>query len=539
MLEEIKELKQKLGQVLENKDILDLAKPVDDLQIALSNGNLLVNDLISFYEQDKSAYFPKCITEQITSYVGDANAQLNSLLAKDTAQSEQLRQNLDKLYALCLQCGITTFGFSSKEMHRLLDETKRNIQNLQGKTGKLGDELQKKTGEVQSLVQTWQNQLEEFLQTEQKKITEKSSSTVTVIDKESQDFKTVAEQNRQILTTNIEISNKLKEEINQVQKVATEKKDGIEQLLNTGKQLLEEIKKTQQESFSFKNTIDVESKNAHNLTAQIQTKLDDANQIVSQISAKNNTADDNIAKIQEKKKTVDEFYTTVETYKQEMLDTGKKAKADYSELKQTCEQKVAEYSTKTDEIVQQNTVYQEAIKELLAKAVSGGLFKVFNQRQEVLSRGTRFWKWAVVVSSMLVAVAILVVAYICEAKPDVIFFVRLAIMIPLAFLMFFAATQYKKERQAEEEYAFKSAISLSLEPYRDLLVRMRKEDQTEADFVKKLMEEVFDNPVMRMFDIEEEEEKICKTIMGYLKKLPSDKATSIIETITKKIAEQK
>jgi hypothetical protein len=68
---------------------------------------------------------------------------------------------------------------------------------------------------------------------------------------------------------------------------------------------------------------------------------------------------------------------------------------------------------------------------------------------------------------------------------------------------------------------------------------MRKEDQTEADFVKKLMEEVFDNPVMRMFDIEGEEEKICKTIMNYLKKLPTDKATSIIQTITQKIAEQK
>jgi len=112
-------------------------------------------------------------------------------------------------------------------------------------------------------------------------------------------------------------------------------------------------------------------------------------------------------------------------------------------------------------------------------------------------------------------------------------------MIPLAFLMVFTATQYKKERQAEEEYAFKSAISLSLEPYRDLLVRMRKEDQSEADFVKKLMEEVFDNPVMRMFNIEEEEEKIAKMIINLLKKLPKDKISSVIDTVTKMIAEQK
>ena len=101
--------------------------------------------------------------------------------------------------------------------------------------------------------------------------------------------------------------------------------------------------------------------------------------------------------------------------------------------------------------------------------------------------------------------------------------------------MFFAATQYKKERQAEEEYAFKSAISLSLEPYRDLLVRMRKEDQEEADFVKRLMEDVFDNPVMRLFNIEEEEERMAKMILNFLKKLPKDKSSAVIEDVSKKI----
>jgi len=57
--------------------------------------------------------------------------------------------------------------------------------------------------------------------------------------------------------------------------------------------------------------------------------------------------------------------------------------------------------------------------------------------------------------------------------------------------------------------------------------------------VKKLMEEVFDNPVMRMFNIEEEEEKIAKMIINLLKKLPKDKISSVIDTVTKMIAEQK
>jgi len=51
------------------------------------------------------------------------------------------------------------------------------------------------------------------------------------------------------------------------------------------------------------------------------------------------------------------------------------------------------------------------------------------------------------------------------------------------------------------------------------------------------MEDVFDNPVMRLFNIEEEEEKIVKMILNFLKKLPKGKSSAIIEQVSKKILE--
>jgi len=498
MLKGIEELKSKLNEVMSNPDILQIAKTIDGLEIAISNANLLSNTLISFYQNEESAYFPRTITDKIEVFIRDANAQLNTLTAKKPPD-KQLQENLDKLYEICLQSGITSFGFKSKELNHILDNAKRNIQCIEKKASEINDELEKQT----------------------------------------QEFKRNVDEKNTVLDSNVNSSNELKGKVTQIEQSAKEKNESIENLLADASKLLEEIKKAQQEANATKNAIDSENINTQNITSQIQSKLNEANQLTSQITAKNNTANDTLSAIQERKKAADEFYTTVETYKKEMLDTKKKAMADYSELKEICDTTIAENTKQSEEIIQQNTAYQEQIKELLAKAVSGGLFKVFNQRQVFLSKGTRFWKWAVVVSSILVAAGILVVAYICEAKPDIIFFVRLAIMIPLAFLMVFTATQYKKERQAEEEYAFKSAISLSLEPYRDLLVRMRKEDQSEADFVKKLMEEVFDNPVMRMFNIEEEEEKIAKMIINLLKKLPKEKISSVIDTVTKMIAEQK
>jgi len=535
MLDQIAELKTRLDEVKKDKTIFDSAKSISGLEIGISNANLLCDKLIDFYQGDDSAYFPMCITKQVTTHVTDGNAQLDMFLRNDISQGQKLQENLDKLYALCLQSGILSFGFEGKELSHLLDIAKRESQSIEGDVAELRELIDQRKSEMQSLFEAWKAQIDGFSEAEQRKMSEKSEATVANIDKLANEFKSTVSQNLEALDANIATANELGDKIAQSEQAAQVKSDDISHLCNKANQALEGIRKKEQESAVAKTSVDEKNATAENLLGQIQSKLDNINQIVSQISAKNNTADEALAAIQERKNAADDFHTEVETYKDEMLGATKRAKADYSLLKEECDAELTRYSADTKDILDQNVGYQEQIKDILAKAVSGGLFKVFSRRQEILADGTRFWKWAVVVSSALLAGGILLVAWICGEKPDIIFFVRLAIMIPLAFLMFFAATQYKKERQAEEEYAFKSAISLSLEPYRDLLVRMRKEDQEEADFVKRLMEDVFDNPVMRLFNIEEEEERMAKMILNFLKKLPKDKSSAVIEDVSKKI----
>jgi hypothetical protein len=94
---------------------------------------------------------------------------------------------------------------------------------------------------------------------------------------------------------------------------------------------------------------------------------------------------------------------------------------------------------------------------------------------------------------------------------------------PLAFLLWFCAKQSTKERQAEEEYAFKSAISLSLEPYRDMLTKMSKEAHPETGFVRTLMGDVFDNPVKRLYTTgnSDDEAKVVRDLLREITKAVS------------------
>ena len=96
-------------------------------------------------------------------------------------------------------------------------------------------------------------------------------------------------------------------------------------------------------------------------------------------------------------------------------------------------------------------------------------------------------------------------------------YARLVIVAPLAFLIAFTAKRYSNERRAEEEWAFKSAISISLDPFRDLIARMKK-DGHETAFVERLVSEIFDNPTKRLYALPPgKEEKEDMNIRGLLK----------------------
>lgn len=83
--------------------------------------------------------------------------------------------------------------------------------------------------------------------------------------------------------------------------------------------------------------------------------------------------------------------------------------------------------------------------------------------------------------------------------------------LPLLFALIFCATQYSRERRLEEEYAFKSNISISLEPYKNLVEKLVGSDPTEkakfTAFIIDSISKVFTSPTKRIFDKEKSDLK--------------------------------
>ena len=260
-------------------------------------------------------------------------------------------------------------------------------------------------------------------------------------------------------------------------------------------------------------SISVQTSTASSLTAQIQAKLDDST--------------NSLTSLQNKEKQINDFYQNMGKYKEEIIQFQKDIGEKYTGLIEKTETNIKDFDERTKNIIGQNEAQQKKIAELLAGAVGVGLFTAFGKQK----------KWLFVSRIICLVVLVGAIGGVCSLiwhlaasnNMNVAFFIRLSLVGPVAFLIWFVTIQYGKERHSEEEYAFKSAISISLEPYRDLLKKMREDGATEADFVRKLMEEVFTNPVRHIYKDHSESEGLLERkyeIVEIIKEI-----SSIIEKI--------
>jgi hypothetical protein len=114
---------------------------------------------------------------------------------------------------------------------------------------------------------------------------------------------------------------------------------------------------------------------------------------------------------------------------------------------------------------------------------------------------------------------------------NALFFMKLSISLPIIFAITFCSVQYSRERRLEEEYAFKSTISISLEPYQKLVSQMvNHEDADEkakyTAFIISSINRVFTSPTGLVFDAEESNGG--ETANSLLKT-----AGSVVETLVK------
>lgn len=276
-----------------------------------------------------------------------------------------------------------------------------------------------------------------------------------------------------------------------------QKKEILEALLAKKEdvsKIQEEIATQNDESQKLSDAIAETLKNSKSLLTQLQTAKENADETLTALTETKDEAEKELAESKESKTAVSKIQELVETFFGKIDGYQKKIDTVTSKADTTVENNNTQISSLAKKLEQ----LQISTQEQLVNATGISLFHTFEKRKLDIAKSKRVWSY-VLLGLVLGSVALSLVIGFTSKNIDLWLYVKLSFTLPVAYAIAFVNVQYSKERRLEEEYAFKSNISLSLVPYKELIEKtIDKEDSDSRkkynEFLIQMIEKIFTSP---------------------------------------------
>jgi len=159
----------------------------------------------------------------------------------------------------------------------------------------------------------------------------------------------------------------------------------------------------------------------------------------------------------------------------------------------------------TTNIISENQKLQKTIYDILGKAIGTNLYKSFSEKSKWMLLQSIFWFVLLCLSIWFLADS---GKYIFESlKPffetgqikdlTLTFYLRLTLIFPAIYAVYFSASEFKNTSKLKEEYDFKSSVSVTLEHFRDLVEKST--DIKDKQFLINSIEKIFESPTEKVF----------------------------------------
>jgi hypothetical protein len=275
----------------------------------------------------------------------------------------------------------------------------------------------------------------------------------------------------------------------------------IDKNLVTNKKLIDELNIEKSNLTILITTKNQELAEISNLVPTVRTHSDEITRLLTnstdtnqQITGLLNQQNANLETIKERIKEENEVFD-------KFSSDLKRLKESYAEQIGITAKHNASFEKQLETILDKSKTFDERIKvlnELIGKEGAVKLFNTFNDRKKELEEPVKNWA-KVVFGTGIFALALIIGIFtnffgFVGGYPTAIDWHYLLInslkSVPVMIVLYFAIKQYVRERSYQEEYAFRSAIALTVQAYGDI-AGTKKED-----LISKAVENIYNMPTM-------------------------------------------
>lgn len=192
--------------------------------------------------------------------------------------------------------------------------------------------------------------------------------------------------------------------------------------------------------------------------------------------------------------------TSIDTLKESSLITD----SQISDIKENAQKNL----TKIEDHEKNCAKLKEDMTRTLNVASDMTLASYFDSRKKSLAKSVKIWAIIVATSILLLSATLIYIfqnnfLHLPSDNPVLLFLYRISLTSPLLYLVFFSISQYSRERNILERYAFKAATGLSLNSYVLILnnqfstEKNKNQEENEKkilDFVISSMRGIYEEP---------------------------------------------
>ena len=291
-----------------------------------------------------------------------------------------------------------------------------------------------------------------------KKLEERAQLTMEHIDKRAE-------------TANATIA-QLDEKVNELNKLIVQKQ-----------QEFATLQSNQNQSNNLLNNISNTNKNAEAYNATIEQIKNKCNDVLTDLEQKRDKVSSEQNEIDKQMASINNNLDTLETNMKEKIDL---IQSGYDSV----------------------SSHVEEVRKMMGYIADGTLSHSFNKRKNNIKKSKNIWMW-ISLFTLLGLIAWVCVVFKCLSANTGIVWADILIngikATPLAFAFGFAITEYSKERNLLEEYAFREAVAVTLTAYLEQLNGDNTEEQKKllANTVEKLYTKpIISNKEYKLFNFD-------------------------------------
>lgn len=283
--------------------------------------------------------------------------------------------------------------------------------------------------------------------------------------------------------------------------------------------------KLNQENEQLEELINVYSE----LKKELDNKLSESNDCYKIIKQKSKTATENDATIRSYLESSQANKNTIETLKTNITNLELKISDNIEDYRKRFEEVITQNTRslslikEAEELQSEILSQRDTVENLIGAAADGSLGTHFKERKNQIQMNVITFIVLVIASLLFTAGWVLFVFKDFDSNSSdwVHFVINVLRTLPAWFLVWWLIDRYTKERKLQEEYAFKSAIAMTMREHSKLLKNTDSGDIDKRDsqqiMLLKALENIYRNPDTRQD--KEKDNLTPKNVEGFLSKL--------------------